>query len=322
MSERPRSGPPHYNGGQYKHHTKHLPKIRLESAMRDFQAMFPGLTPMVIEAVLRANGGAVDPTVEKLISLCYEQQQQQQEKKKELLDESDMLPGYYEACCKEQPPPSYHVTQTYQDASTQTEQHSESCIRICQDEDEPVLEDDRLSSDNVEHLCVATLSSTNSSSNSLSSDNSSSVKEDDEKVALYLQNKELLQQLRQKQRIIEYLERTNSCREQNNGIKPNRYSDPVMSLVPQVEGSTGTVHHPIPRSTRNRRAQTLSIQRQQNSSPPPNATVDTKETLDIPDHSMLPGLSRNQPCRKSAKKRLQNWSKKLLKRNAGNDVYP
>lgn len=73
----------------------------------------------------------------------------------------------------------------------------------------------------------------------------------------------------------------------------------VMSLVPQVEGSTGTVHHPIPRSTRNRRAQTLSIQRQQNSSPPPNATVDTKETLDIPDHSMLPGLSRNQPCRKS-----------------------
>ena len=112
-----------------------------------------------------------------------------------------------------------------------------------------------------------------------------------------------------------------------------------MSLVPHVEGITNSVHHPITRSTRSRRAQTLSIQRQQNSSPPPNATVDTKETLDIPDHSMLPGLSRNQPCRKSefilyftdrlteyafsgAKKRLQNWSKKLLKRNVGSDAYP
>ena len=71
-----------------------------------------------------------------------------------------------------------------------------------------------------------------------------------------------------------------------------------MSLVPCVEGSMGTVHS-VSRSTRNRRAQTLSIQRQQNSSPPPNATVDTKETLDIPDHSMLPALTRNQPCRKS-----------------------
>lgn len=59
------------------------------------------------------------------------------------------------------------------------------------------------------------------------------------------------------------------------------------------------LHHVSTRSGRSRRVQTLSIQRQQNSSPPPNATVDTKETLDIPDHSMLPGLSRNQPCRKS-----------------------
>ena len=212
VSERPRSGPPHYNGGQYKH-TRHLPKIRLDSAMRDFQAMFPGLTPMVIEAVLRANGGAVDPTVEKLISMCCEQQQQQQQQKeKELLNESDLLPGYYEACCKEQPPPSYHATQNYVDASTQTEHSSKSCSTSssssgsCSREES---ESDRTQLDNVEHLCVATLcSGSNSSSNSLSSDTSStSAKDDDEKVALYLQNKELLQQLRQKERIIKYLER-------------------------------------------------------------------------------------------------------------------
>ena len=215
VSERPRSGPPHYNGGQYQH-MKHLPKIRLDSAMRDFQAMFPGLTPMVIEAVLRANGGAVDPTVEKLVSMCCEQQQQQK-KEKELLDDNDLLPGYYEACCKEQPPPSYHATQLYQDASTQTEKHSESSVRTCRDE--PVLESDTRLSINVGHSCVATHTSSSSSSNSLSSslssDNSSSsssVKEDDEKVALYLQNKELLQQLRQKERIIEYLERNSKLR--------------------------------------------------------------------------------------------------------------
>ena len=202
--------------------------------MRDFQAMFPGLTPMVIEAVLRANGGAVDPTVEKLISMCCEQQQQQQQQKKEkeLLNDGDFLPGYYEACCKEQPPPSYHATQLYQDASTQTEKHSESSVRTCRDES--VLGDIRLT-DNVGHSCVATHSSSSSSSNSLNSslnsDNSTSVKEDDEKVALYLQNKELLQQLRQKERIIEYLERNSGYREQNNGLKPNRYSDRKLNYI-------------------------------------------------------------------------------------------
>ena len=182
--------------------------------MRDFQAMFPGLTPMVIEAVLRANGGAVDPTVEKLISMCCEQreqeqqqQQQRQQKDKELLKESNMLPGY-EEICKDQPPPSYHASQTYVDASTQTEHSANNgdSSSVCGRE---VTESDRTVLDS-EHLCVATLSSgSNSSSNSLcsasSSDNSTvSVKEDDEKVALYLQNKELLEQLRQKERIIEY----------------------------------------------------------------------------------------------------------------------
>ena len=75
-----------------------------------------------------------------------------------------------------------------------------------------MLETDTRLSINVGHSCVAAHTSSSSSSNSLSSslssDNSSSsnssVKEDDEKVALYLQNKELLQQLRQKERIIEY----------------------------------------------------------------------------------------------------------------------
>lgn len=243
MSERPRSGPPHYHGGHLHKHAKQLPKIKLDSAMRDFQQMFPGLTPMVIEAVLRANGGAVDPTVEKLISMCCDQQQKEEE---------NWLPGYYEACCKQQPPPSYNATQSYVDASTQTEQSSDS-VKDSSDE-QSVLVTERTVSDNDEHLCVAPLcsgsSSTSSVNDSINSSSSSIVKDDDEKVALYLQNKELLQQLRQKQRVIEYLERTSKCcvinyvlrswftcsltpgcKEPNNGIKPNRYSDRKLILV-------------------------------------------------------------------------------------------
>jgi len=196
--------------------------------MRDFQAMFPGLTPMVIEAVLRANGGAVDPTVEKLIAMCCEQQQQK-EKEKEFLHDTDLLPGYYEACCKEQPPPSYHSSQIYTDASTQTEQSLESGRN---DDSTTSLVNDRTSLDNVERLCVAPLSSASNSTSSVSSNGSSSVKEDDdEKVALYLQNRELLQQLRQKQRIIEYLERNSKC---CDGCVLNSWFTMVMCPLSQV----------------------------------------------------------------------------------------
>jgi len=167
--------------------------------MRDFQAMFPDLSPMVIEAVLRANGGAVDPTVERLISMCCEQKQ---EKKVDLELNSDLLPGYYDIYSKEQqpPPPSYHASHTYSDASTQTEQSSDTTCK----NDRGVV-NSTLTQD-IERL---ELNDSHLSSTSDSSD--IGLRTDDEKMALYLQNRELIQQLKRKQRIIEYLERNGKC---------------------------------------------------------------------------------------------------------------
>lgn len=38
-------------------------------AMSDFKHMFPNMEEDVIEAVLRANNGAVDPTIEQLLTM-------------------------------------------------------------------------------------------------------------------------------------------------------------------------------------------------------------------------------------------------------------
>ena len=37
--------------------------------MSDFTTMFPAMDPEVIEAVLRANEGAVDPTIDQLLTM-------------------------------------------------------------------------------------------------------------------------------------------------------------------------------------------------------------------------------------------------------------
>ena len=192
VSERPVSGPPHYTGGSCKH--SKLPKISLVSAMRDFQAMFPDLSPMVIEAVLRANGGSVNPTIERLISMC------RQEKKADLELDSDLLPGYYDVIYskEQQPPPSYHASHTYADASTQTEQSSDTTCKNDHGVVNGTLTED------IERLEL------NDSHLSSTSDSDTS-RTDDEKMALYLQNRELMQQLKRKQRIIECLERNGKC---------------------------------------------------------------------------------------------------------------
>jgi len=236
VGERPISGPPHYTGGSCKH--SKLPKISLVSAMRDFQAMFPDLPPMAIEAVLRANGGAVDPTVEKLISMCCEQQKQK--KKADLELDSDALPGYYDVIYskEQQSPPSYHASQTYSDASTQTEPSCKS--------DQSVIESTLTEDIERLELSDSQLSSTSDSSNVVL------TRTDDEKMALYLQNRELIQQLKRKQRIIEYLERNGKLcivsglavliamccictgTREHNGIKPHRHSDRKLSVCLSV----------------------------------------------------------------------------------------
>ena len=41
-------------------------------AMADFKSMFPDLDEEIIEAVLRANGGAVDGTIDQLLTMNYD----------------------------------------------------------------------------------------------------------------------------------------------------------------------------------------------------------------------------------------------------------
>ena len=40
--------------------------------MNDFRAMFPGLEVELIESILRANNGAVDDTIDQLLTMNFE----------------------------------------------------------------------------------------------------------------------------------------------------------------------------------------------------------------------------------------------------------
>jgi CUE domain len=59
-------------------------QLDFAQAMTDFKIMFPGMDSDVIEAVLRSNNGAVDATIDQLLTMTADneagagQQQQQQ----------------------------------------------------------------------------------------------------------------------------------------------------------------------------------------------------------------------------------------------------
>ena len=56
-----------------------MPVTQLEfyQAMRDFKTMFPEMDEDVIEAVLRANNGAVDVTIDQLLAMNVDLESQQ-----------------------------------------------------------------------------------------------------------------------------------------------------------------------------------------------------------------------------------------------------
>ncbi|XP_046876669.1 CUE domain-containing protein 1-like [Hypomesus transpacificus] len=47
-------------------------RLEFRQAMEDFHSMFPSMEPQVIESVLRANHGAVDPTMEQLLQMSLD----------------------------------------------------------------------------------------------------------------------------------------------------------------------------------------------------------------------------------------------------------
>lgn len=67
--------------------------------MADFRTMFPKLDPDVIEAVLRANNGVVESTIDHLLKLNEgnEESRDQLEQKQQKSTPSDLLPPSYDA---------------------------------------------------------------------------------------------------------------------------------------------------------------------------------------------------------------------------------
>lgn len=49
-------------------------QLEFEEAMSDFKTMFPDMEKEVIEAVLRANQGAVDATIDQLLAMSVDNQ--------------------------------------------------------------------------------------------------------------------------------------------------------------------------------------------------------------------------------------------------------
>lgn len=53
-------------------HNPGVTQLEFTQAMADFRTMFPDMEPGVIEAVLRANGGAVDATIDQLLQMSVD----------------------------------------------------------------------------------------------------------------------------------------------------------------------------------------------------------------------------------------------------------
>ena len=70
LFDRAQDGSPSQRSGRSKRSTRQLDFFQ---AMSDFRSMFPTLDDEVIEAVLRANDGAVDATIDQLLTMTIDE---------------------------------------------------------------------------------------------------------------------------------------------------------------------------------------------------------------------------------------------------------
>ncbi|EEC00684.1 conserved hypothetical protein, partial [Ixodes scapularis] len=75
-------------------------------AMRDFRSMFPEMEAGVIEAVLRANGGAVDATIDQLLAMATDNDNERLRTELEATENAE-APPHYSPPGGPTPPPSY-----------------------------------------------------------------------------------------------------------------------------------------------------------------------------------------------------------------------
>ena len=219
-------------------HTRTQPKttskpLNFQKAMSDFHTMFPELDHDVIEAVLRANNGVVQTTIDQLLEL-------QESTIVEKAQSNPVLPSYEHSIgCGEEPPPAYN--DIWEDVGPPQPDpmfpSSKNASRFS-------LESESLSSrpkktfprnalwnaplvgnlpDDFLCLSSATCSSHNNSTDatssmnsntSLSTNNSNDFMTDDdverfledEKLAIFLQNEEFLRELRRNREFVSSLD--------------------------------------------------------------------------------------------------------------------
>uniref|UniRef100_T1IM07 CUE domain-containing protein n=1 Tax=Strigamia maritima TaxID=126957 RepID=T1IM07_STRMM len=78
-------------------------QLEFSQAMHDFKTMFPEMDEDVIEAVLRANQGAVDATIDQLLTMSIDNENERLRTEMDAADNAESPPSYSPTT----PPPSY-----------------------------------------------------------------------------------------------------------------------------------------------------------------------------------------------------------------------
>ncbi|XP_054708162.1 CUE domain-containing protein 1-like [Uloborus diversus] len=84
-------------------------QLEFHQAMTDFKTMFPEMDEDVIEVVLRANNGAVDATIDQLLSMSTDNENERIRAELDATENDELPPSYSPAT----PPPSYHQAVPY-----------------------------------------------------------------------------------------------------------------------------------------------------------------------------------------------------------------
>uniref|UniRef100_A0A2L2YLU2 CUE domain-containing protein 1 n=1 Tax=Parasteatoda tepidariorum TaxID=114398 RepID=A0A2L2YLU2_PARTP len=84
-------------------------QLEFHQAMADFKVMFPEMDEDVIEVVLRANNGAVDATIDQLLSMSTDNENEKLRAELDATENDELPPSYSPAT----PPPSYHQAVPY-----------------------------------------------------------------------------------------------------------------------------------------------------------------------------------------------------------------
>lgn len=84
-------------------------QLEFHQAMTDFKIMFPEMDEDVIEVVLRSNNGAVDATIDQLLSMSTDNENERLRAELDATENDELPPSYSPAT----PPPSYHQAVPY-----------------------------------------------------------------------------------------------------------------------------------------------------------------------------------------------------------------